>query len=176
MKIKPLVAIPLLLCSSLLGACNKESSAENKAITEVEVSTTVKSLTTKEYGDVITTDLKNPSKEDFKKVNIKFTLTGIDNIKKEEVEMPNYKKAFNSLDKDENKQVEYRYWYGGETGQEDGNSSIYKKEFILYSKGLSNKDIKDVLDSNKIKTSWVIKGEKKNLKNEYSAAENIEFK
>ncbi|MDU9694127.1 hypothetical protein O0Q50_23365 [Priestia aryabhattai] len=174
MKFKPLLVIPLLMSASLLGACSNESNASNTDQPAAKVVTKVSTLSDKEYGEVGTDELKDPKKEDFRKVNIKVTLSEVDKIEKEKVDMPNYKKIFNNIDKDE----QTRYWFGKGDAKEDdeGNQEVFTQEFVLYTKNLSEDDIKTALETNEIKTSWVNKDNKEKTQQEITAADNISFK
>ncbi|QJX80216.1 hypothetical protein [Priestia megaterium] len=174
MKFKSFLVIPLLLSASLLGACSNESSASNEKEPDVKVVTKVSSLSDKEYGEVGTDQLKNPKKDDFRKVTIELTLSEVDKIKKEKVDMPSYKKIFNTIDKDE----QTRYWFGEGYAKEDDeqNKEVFNQEFVLYTKDLSEDDIKTALETNKIKATWVNADNKEKVEKEVSAADHISFK
>lgn len=174
MKLKSFLVIPLVMSASLLGACSNESSASNAEQPEAKVVTKVSPLSDKEYREVGTEQLKNPKKDDFRKVKIELTLSEVDKIEKEKVDMPSYKKIFNTIDKDE----QTRYWFGEGFAKkdDDGNKEVFNQEFVLYTKDLSEDDIKTALETNTIKTSWVNKDNKEKVQQEITAADHISFK
>lgn len=174
MKLKPSLGILLLVSASLLGACSNESSALNEEQPKVKVITKVSTLNNKEYREVGTEQLKNPKKDDFRKVNIELTLSGVDKIEEEKVVMPSYKKFFNTIDKDEL----VRYWFGEGYAKKDDeeNKEVFNQEFVLYTKNLSKDDIRNALETNVIKTSWVNKDNKEKVQHEVTAADSISFK
>lgn len=171
MKKKMFWVISFLLTLLVLSSCSTDTSTTNTLELEISADTTVKPLTDKEYGEVITSELKNPTKDDFRKVHILFSISGTNNISNIQVKLPDYRNVFNNIEKDHQK----RYWFGNETDQEKGNKNIYRREFVLYTKGLSEDQIKTTLETSKIKTSWVFKDTKKKVEDKFSAGENVKF-
>ncbi|MGR9543802.1 hypothetical protein [Priestia megaterium] len=171
MKKKAFGAVYALLTLFILGACSTEDVVTNNSDPKVSVSTTVKQLTKKEFSEVGTSGLKSPSKKDFHKVHMILTLRGTDYLSNIQVKLPNYKEAFNNIKDDQ----QIRYWFGSGADKEQENKNIYTREFVLYTKGLNDKQIKEILAAAKVKTSWVVKDTKAKDQSEFSAGKNIKF-
>ena len=109
-------------------------------------------LTDKEYEEVGTSRLDNPIKDDFRKAVLRVEMQHTSNIKNREIIVPamaELKDSINSYD------VE-RYWFGNyyEQNNESEDSEEYVYEFIFYSKGLNNNDIKRLVSNLEISVSW----------------------
>ncbi|MDT0145223.1 MULTISPECIES: hypothetical protein [Priestia] len=171
MKKKVMGAIYALLTLFILSACSTEDVVTNNSDPKVSVSTTVKPLTKKEFSEVGTSGLTGPSKKDFHKVHMTLTLRGTNYLSDIQVKLPNYKEAFNNMKDDQ----QTRYWFGSGADEEQENKNIYTREFVLYTKGLTDKQIKDILAAAKVKTSWVVKDTKAKDQSEFAAGKNIKF-
>ena len=93
------------------------------------------------------------------------TLRGTNYLSDIQVKLPNYKEAFNNMKDDQ----QTRYWFGSGADEEQENKNIYTREFVLYTKGLTDKQIKDILAAAKVKTSWVVKDTKAKDQSEFAA-------
>ncbi|USL40699.1 hypothetical protein [Priestia megaterium] len=171
MKKKAFGVVYALLTLFILGACSTEDVVNKESEAEVSISTTVKPLTKKEFSEVETSELTNPSKEDFRSVRMILTLRGTDSLSDIQVKLPHYREAFNNIKDDQ----QIRYWFGSGADEEQENKNIYTREFVLYTKGLNDKQIKEILATGKIKTSWVLKDTKTKAQAEFDAGENIEY-
>ncbi|MBY0029609.1 hypothetical protein H7K20_21215 [Priestia aryabhattai] len=171
MKKKVMGAVYALLTVFILDACSTEDVVTNHSNPKVSVFTTVKALTKKEFSEVGTSGLTSPSKKDFHKVHMTLTLRGTDYLSDIQVKLPNYKKDFNNMKDDQ----QTRYWFGSGADEEQENKNIYTREFVLYTKGLNDKQIKDILATAKVKTSWVVKDTKAKDQSEFPAGKNIKF-
>lgn len=171
MKKKAFGVVYALLTLFILGACSTEDVVTNNSDPKVSVSATVKPLTKKEFSEVGTSGLTSPSKKDFHKVHMILTLRGTDYLSNIQVKLPNYKEAFNNIKDDQ----QIRYWFGSGADEEQENKNIYTREFVLYTKGLNDKQIKEILTTGKIKTSWVVKDTKAKDQSEFAAGKNIKF-
>jgi curli biogenesis system outer membrane secretion channel CsgG len=101
MKKKVMGAVYALLTVFILSACSTEDVTTNNSEPAVSVSTTVKLLTKKEFSEVGTSGLTNPSKDDFCKVHMILTLRGTDYLSDIQGDLPPYKKAFNNIKDDQ---------------------------------------------------------------------------
>ncbi len=171
MKKKAIRAVCALLTVFMLSACSTEDVVTNESEPEVSVSTTVKPLTKKEFSEVETSELTSASKEDFRNVRMILTLRGTDYLSYIQVKLPHYREAFNNIKDDQ----QIRYWFGSGADEEQENKNIYTREFVLYTNGLNDKQIKEILATGKVKTSWVLKDTKTKEQEEFDAGENIEF-
>ncbi|MFE7079019.1 hypothetical protein [Priestia megaterium] len=161
----------VLLTVIILSACSTEEVTTNHSDPQVSVSTTVKPLTKKEFSEVEISELTSPSKQDFRKVHVVLILRGTDYLSNIQVKLPNYKQAFNNMKDDQ----QIRYWFGSGADEEQENKNIYTREFVLYTKDLNDQQIKDILATGKIKTSWVLKDTKTKNQEEFAAGKNIKF-
>lgn len=111
-------------------------------------------LTDKEYEEVGTSRLGNPIKDDFRKAVLRVEMQHTSNIKNREIIVPTMGELKDSI----NLYDIERYWFGNyyEQDNESEDSAEYAYEFIFYSKGLSNDDIKRLVSNLKISTSWVV--------------------
>src|SRR5690348_7759206 len=100
MKKKVMGAVYALLTVFILSACSTEDVMTNHSNPKVSVSTTVKPLTKKEFSEVETSELANPSKEDFRSVRMILTLRGTDSLSDIQVKLPHYREAFNNIKDD----------------------------------------------------------------------------
>jgi hypothetical protein len=171
MKKRAFGVVYTLLTLFILGACSTADVVTNNSDPKVSVSTTVKPLTKKEFSEVGTSGLTSPSKKDFHKVHMILTLRGTDYLSNIQVKLPNYKEAFNNIKDDQ----QIRYWFGSGADEEQENKNIYTREFVLYTKDLNDQQIKDILATGKIKTSWVLKDTKTKNQEEFAAGKNIKF-
>lgn len=110
-------------------------------------------LTDKEYEEVGTSRLDKPIKDDFRKAVLRVEMQHTSKIKNREIIVPTIaelKDNINSYD------IE-RYWFGNsyEQDNESEDAAEYVYEFIFYSKGLNNNDIKRLVSNLKISVSWV---------------------
>ncbi|MDN3363402.1 hypothetical protein QU577_16700 [Priestia megaterium] len=160
-----------LLTVIILSACSTEEVTTNHSDPQVSVSTTVKPLTKKEFSEVEISELTSPSKQDFRKVHVVLTLRGTDYLSNIQVKLPNYKQAFNNMKEDQ----QTRYWFGSGADEEQENKNIYTREFVLYTKGLNDKQMKEILAAAKVKTSWMVKDTKAKDQSEFAAGKNIKF-
>ncbi|AJI21823.1 hypothetical protein H8R29_17160 [Priestia megaterium] len=171
MKEKAFGVVYALLTLFILGACSTEDVVTNNSDPKVSVSTTVKPLTKKEFSEVGTSGLTSSSKKDFHTVHMILTLRGTDYLSNIQVKLPNYKEAFNNIKDDQ----QIRYWFGSGADKEQENKNIYTREFVLYTKGLTDKQIKEILSAAKVKTSWVVKDTQAKDQSEFAAGKNIKF-
>ncbi|WHY74826.1 hypothetical protein [Fictibacillus enclensis] len=140
---------------------------------KISVGSTVSELSNKQFEDVGTQGLKNPSKNDFRKFNFNFKMENPLDTKRK-IEFPkgiDWRKSIDSVD------GKVRYW-GGEEYQQDNeeeNFALYHMDFLFYSKGLSQDDIKEAFDSIVLKAAW--KGEDgKYEEKEYKVSKLIKFR
>ena len=164
---KRLIAILSILLPFILivmGACNQMPE------TTIKVDASISKLSENEYKRVGTPNLDNPVPEDFKKFTFHFKMEHSDEITSREIDMPDLKSFIDSID-------EKRYWYGNGDEQDDKNENFarYTKEFVFYSKGLSDEELKTAFDSAIISVSWDSKDGNAVTK-EYLIGDLIEFK
>lgn len=110
-------------------------------------------LTDKEYEEVGTSRLDNPIKDDFRKALLSVKMQHTSKIENREIIVPTMselKDNINSYD------IE-RYWFGDsyERDNESEDVAEYVYEFVFYSKGLNNNDIKRLASNLKISVNWM---------------------
>ncbi|MCC5804318.1 fructose-bisphosphate aldolase [Rossellomorea vietnamensis] len=99
-----------------------------------------------EYKELSTEGLDHPSKNDFRKFTFTLNIEHSEDVIKRDITFPDdqvWKKTIDTID------GQKRYWVGkgNEQNNEDENVVTYYREFIFYSKGLTNKDIKKALNT-----------------------------
>lgn len=110
-------------------------------------------LIDKEYEEVGTSKLDSPVKDDFRKAVLRVEMQHTSKIKNREIIVPTMVELKNNI----NSYDIERYWFGNsyERDNESEDVAEYVYEFIFYSKGLSNDDIKRLVSNLKISVSWV---------------------
>ncbi|MEH6938843.1 hypothetical protein V7056_13420 [Bacillus sp. JJ664] len=136
---------------------------------KIKMDIIVRELTENEYSAVGTMGLSNPSIRDFKKIVFDFEMKNSNQITYRNINIPEHtiwKYKINSIDGD-------RYWFGNEYKM--GDSSTYHREFVYYSKGVSEEQVRKAFEDTFIRISYQTKdGESRTL--EYSIGNYIEFK
>ncbi|MFJ8064040.1 fructose-bisphosphate aldolase [Psychrobacillus sp. NPDC096426] len=158
--------LSLILCTLLLvtiTACNTIAEPNITVVAQIS------QLSDEEYGSVGTSGLENPNKDDFRKFSLNFDAENLNGLKSRLIEIPNNWRNLINFDKD-------RYWYGSGEEQDNKDESFahYKYEFVFYSNGLSDEDIRKAFDSAIITVSWVTK-EGENAIIEYVIGDLIAF-
>ncbi|NBI30862.1 fructose-bisphosphate aldolase [Chengkuizengella marina] len=130
-------------------------------------------LKDEEYKHVGTFGLDNPSKNDFRKFTFNLEMVHSDEIIRK-VQFPSFwsdiwKKSINSIDNID------RYWFGNAHTQDNESGQVsYSIEFIFYSYGVSEEEIKTAFHSIPFKILWETK-EGFRVENDYIVGDVIEF-
>ena len=137
---------------------------------QINVEFNVSNLNDEEYMYVGTKGIDNPTKNDFKNIEFSLDVTNSDAISNRNITIPNLKKVSNSYDKE-------RYWFGPSDIDDSPMNKYakYSRQFVFYSKGLTEQDIKNIFNSSEVKISWTTssgKDEEKIIK----LGENNQFK
>lgn len=164
-KLSLIFAILVLIL--LLTACNNK-------VPLIEIEAKISPISEKEYKKIgATKDLSELKQEDFKIFEFNFNMEHTDSVKERKVEMykfENLPQVLNGIDGNS------RYRYGGWNSQdnESENFATYHQDFVFYTKGLSDDDIKKVFSNEKITVSWTnYKNEQ--IKKEYNISDLIKF-
>lgn len=144
-----LLFMPIIIAS---GATNNPT---------INVKLIVSDLTDEEFESVGTYGLVNPVKDDFKKIRFALHVNQLDNVTDRNITIPAFYSVVNAYGKD-------RYWFGSSYKQDNpqDNFANYENEFVIYSKGLNEQDMKDIFSSEIVKISW-------NTKHDYYEENNI---
>lgn len=120
-------------------------------------------LTEEEYNNMSVRDKKDYIKDDFASFNFTLYITRLNKIKNREVHVPNFQNLINRYDIN-------RYWYGSWTKQDNENENFifYKHHCIIFIRGLTNEQLKDIFKEAEVRFRW----EKLNGK-EYRKVYNI---
>lgn len=157
----------ILICVVLLTACNGKEP-------EIEIGAHISPVSKEEYQKIgATKDLSEPKQEDFKTFEFNLNVEHPDSVNKRNIEIYKFedlKKVLNEIDGSS------RYWYGSWHNQdnENGNFAAYHQEFVFYTKGLSEDEIKKAFSNEKIIVSWV-NHKNEEIKKEYNLSDLIEF-
>lgn len=135
----------------------------------ITIEAQVANLSVKEFNSVGTHGLDNPIRDDFRKFTLNFNMENSNEVKSRSIEIPNDWGKFINFDRER-----YLYGNGKEQDNEDENFARYTNEFVFYSKGLSEDDIKNAFNSANITVSWVTK-EGKSMTKEYVIGDLIKF-
>ena len=143
----------MLVAVIILIVCRLYYNNDTQEKASFSTSFNIRKLTQKEYEEVGRSQLNNPVKDDFRKavLSVDFQHTG--KIKNRKITVPTIgelKEAINSYEMD-------RYWFSSSYEQDNESEDIaeYTHEFVFYSKGLNNNDIKTLFSGLKINASWL---------------------
>lgn|GEM_PF-1321658 len=153
---KKIILIVLFICTMLmLVSCkgNDNNYYNNVAFNEVYpvLKFDVSALTDDDFSSVGTSELKNAKKEDFKKIRFTLNVTNRSDITKRTIIFPTGEeiKAHANSNKID------RYWFGSEIRDNSRvKSAMYRYDFVFYSKGLNDQDIRNMFGSLTTKVSW----------------------
>lgn len=150
----------------IASACN--NSQEPQIIVEAVVS----ELNEDEYDYVGTKGLEDPRKEDFRKFTFNFEVKHATNALRK-VEFPErniWKEAINTIDSNKG-----RYWFGGGHDENTDNEGIarYRSEFVFYSKGLNEEEIRQAFNS--ISLELYLDTQEEIIEEEYKIRSLIQF-
>ncbi|WP_413305543.1 hypothetical protein AA0X95_03785 [Bacillus sp. 1P10SD] len=128
----------------------------------------ISELSKKEFRMVGTKGFDHPTINDFRKFTLDVKMDPTDEITARTIHIPNgLERVINTIDRE-------RYSYGGgfEQDNKGENFAKYRQEFVFYSKGLSESDIKKAFDSAVIRVSWV---DRKTVTKEFVIGDIIQF-
>ncbi|MFJ7513333.1 fructose-bisphosphate aldolase [Peribacillus simplex] len=141
----PFLFLPLILISFV--GCN------NIQEPNITIEAQISKLSKKEFNTIGTQGYDNPIKNDFRKFTFNLYMEHTDQITSRTIDIPNdLEKLINTVDRER-----YLYGNGNEKDNKNENFAKYTKEFVFYSKGLSEDEIKKAFDSAIITVSWVTK-------------------
>ncbi|WLD94374.1 fructose-bisphosphate aldolase [Alkalihalobacillus sp. AL-G] len=135
----------------------------------INIDVHVATLTDEEYDSVGTSWLENPTKDDFRKFTFNLEMKHSESITFQKIDIPRWKQIIDSIDRK-------RYWFGGGFNQDNTGENFARSgwEFVFYSKGLENAEIKQAFESQVLMVSWeTIEGEP--IKKEFTIGRLIEF-
>lgn len=164
---KKLGLIYAILVCVVLTACNDKAP-------QIEIEAKVSPVSEEEYKKIgATKDLEEPKQEDFKFFEFNFNMEHTDSVKERKVEMykfENLQQALNEIDGNS------RYWYGswGINDNESENFATYHQDFVFYTRGLGDDDIRKAFRNEKITVLWTNDKNEQVVK-EYNLSDLIEF-
>lgn len=152
----------LLLIFALFG-CTETPKEEKQISPIVQSNSEISSLTDKEFSDLGgLNDLTNPTKENFKKVEIKIKISNFKTLKNPKISLnDNWKSVFGD-----------NYWFGN--GSTEDDKFIYNYKMVLYTENLPDEEIEKKLKSAKYKITWKNKNDQLETKT-YTFGDNIKF-
>lgn len=145
----------------IVVACNHSSDPS------ITITAQVLELSDKEFSYIGTHGLENPSKDDFRKFKFRIYMKHLDKLTSQKIHTPK-----GNIWKDA---IGARYWFGsvGNVTDDEVGTEFFS-EFIFYSKGLNEKEIKRAFDLARIDVSWVSE-EGKTTNKEFTIGEFVEF-
>ena len=159
---KKLIVLFLAACLLAVG-CSKTPAEPESKLTFI-----VSGLTDEEYDEVGTSELKNPTKDDFMKIDFDLTVKKSDKISNREITIPSFKEVINSTGED-------RYWFANSTTNDTPTGDAeYTADIVFYAKGLNDQDIRNMFSSSEVVISWSENGSSR--EKVYNLGESIEFK
>lgn len=142
MKKTPLI---LIFLSSILIIIIFSISQEPK----INVKFTISHLTNEDYLYVGTHNIENPSKDDFRNIELSLDIKNLKNTSNRNIIMPEFKEIANSYDRE-------RYWYGHSYEQNNSSENFAQcgYQFIFYSDGLTDEDIRKNFNLSDVGIIW----------------------
>lgn len=163
------IFLTFLIISFMMTGCGKKETADP----EVSLHFTVSKLTNEDYRSVGTYLIENPTIDDFRKVHLDVVMKNSDKITNRDIVIPNLKDTVNSTDTETG-----RYWFGNGYDNVSGQGENYpaecSRDFVFYSRGLTEDDLKELFSSSEIKVSWTSEKEG-DAEKTYNLGEMIEF-
>ncbi|QAA34427.1 M56 family metallopeptidase [Clostridium manihotivorum] len=147
-----LAAGALILVIVLVGMTNGKGKVFNKnSGPQVNIIATLGGLTDEEYGEVGTKELKSASKDDFRKLYLKVEIANAKNVSSKLLEVPESEDIVKPLNNSNN-----RFWFGPSSYQNNDSEDFATAERtpIIYYKGLSDDEVKELLKTIKIEVGW----------------------
>ncbi|MFJ7182749.1 hypothetical protein [Lysinibacillus xylanilyticus] len=157
----------VLVCLVILTACNDKAPL-------IEIEAKVSPVSDEEYRKIgATGDLIEPKQEDFKIFEFNFNMEHTDSVKERKIEMykfENLPQVLNGIDDIT------RFWNGGGYIQDNESEDFatYHYEFVFYTKGLNDDDIRKAFNNEKITVSWT-NNKNEQVEKEYNISNLIEF-
>lgn len=153
----------------LVSAVACSGNAEEPNINTVAV---ISKLSEEQYDDIGTNGLENQTIDDFRKLTFKFKMEH-SHGKSPKVNFPedtSWKQAINSIDDID------RYWFGefSKHAGDTKNAASYNGQFVFYSKGLSEDEMRKAFVSTIINVAWTTE-EGNSYEKEYIISDLIEF-
>jgi beta-lactamase regulating signal transducer with metallopeptidase domain len=137
----------------------------------ISVAAEIRKLTLKEFSEVGTTGLQNPTINDFRKIVLKAEITNVKNVISKEFNVPDLYVIQDAL-----KSTGDRFWYsdGSDQNNDDEEFSRAERSIVIYYKGVEDSDIREALKPLKIQIGWTEKDRSK-VSREYSVGEILTF-
>ena len=157
----------MLACVVLLTACNDAEPL-------IKIEATFSPVTDEQYRSIgATKDLIDPKREDFKAYKLNFYMEHYDSVKDRKIEMYDFGELIEALN---NVDGISRYWTGGWSSRdnESENFASYDHEFNLYTKGLSEDEIRNAFKNKKITVSWK-NSENEQINKEFNLYDLLQF-
>lgn len=117
---------------------------------DVNINFVISDLSDQDYQNINAT---YGTKDNFKKISFVFDIKHGNKITNRVINIPDLKKIINSYDTQE------RYWTGDSSNTDNANDNFayYETNLILYTKGLSTEDIKNIFKSAEVSLSYLDK-------------------
>lgn len=149
---KRFISVIVLLLSLLLimPGC---STREVKDDPEISLSFNLSTLTDEEYTYVGTKGLENPTKDDFKNIELTLAVKHSNNISNRKITVPDIQNIL---------RAKGILWFGEQSSQDNSTEKFanYEKKYVIYTKGMDEKAIKNMFISSEVKISWTAKSGK----------------
>ena len=161
------LTLAMFVCVILLTACNSSDPL-------IRIEAKLSPVNDEQYRKIgATKDLIDPKPEAFKVYNFNFYMKHHDSLKDRKIEMYNFGDSMQAVNNIDSRS---RYWNGGWSSQdnESQNFASYDHEFILYTKGLSEDEIRKAFSNEKISVSWT-NNKNEQIKKEYNLSDLLKF-
>ena len=139
---------------------------------KIDVAAVISILSEEQFDDIGTNGLENQTIDDFRKLTFKFKMEHYHgkSLKVNFPEDTSWKQSINSIDDID------RYWFGefSKHAGDTKNAASYNGQFVFYSKGLSEDEMRKAFVSTIINVAWTTE-EGNSYEKEYIISDLIEF-
>lgn len=144
-------------------------SAKSNLSPQVDVVASISRLTQEDYERVGTNSINDPTIDDFRYFKLRVEIKNSKYVNHKELEVPKINTLSDLLTRD-------RFWFGNEVYQNnDGeNVSLAETNFVIYNRGLNEKQLKEILGPLKINIGWVSR-EGNTIEKEYLLKDFLTF-
>lgn len=157
----------LTLIISILGGGS--IGAKSNLSPQVDVVASISRLTQEDYERVDTNSINDPTIDDFRYFELRVEIENSKYVSHKELEVPKISKFSELL-------TTNRYWFGNEVYQNNygENLSLAETNFVIYNRGLNEKQLKEILGPLKINIGWVSR-EGNKIEKEYMLNDFLTF-
>lgn len=116
---------------------------------KIYITATISSISDDELTTVTSSEsnISKPTKDDFKKLSFKLNIKNHQSMEDKNISLPNFKQDFEKFS-------DTIYVYGHDNKEEGFSGEIYDDEVVLFTRGINEDNIKNILKESKAIITW----------------------